>query len=361
MKKVFSTLIVILTLFGAASAQEKVQNVIFMIGDGMGLAQVSALMIENGYRPTAFDRAQSVALAKTYSANNRVTDSAASGTALATGVKTRNKTLGVDPEGAPVRSILKKAEERGLATGLVVTSDIVHATPGAFYAHVDNRSKYEEIALQLSDEDINVLFGGGMGYFSKRKDGQNLVKKMQAKGYTVTDRWEEVEGLSKGKVAGLFREFGHLLPIVEGRDSLYLAKATGKALEILSNDNPEGFFLMVEGSQIDFEGHDNDLPALLAEMRDFDRAVTVAFDYADQHPGTLVVVTADHETGGLSIASRSDDFTAAESGLSYRFGTEDHSGTLVPVYAYGTEAGQFRGVMENIDINRLLTRLLLGE
>lgn len=283
-----------------------VRNLIYLIGDGMGLSHVSMLMLEEGYGTTAFDRAQNIALITTYSANNRVTDSAAAGTALATGHKTGNGMLGVLPDSTAAESIMADAIRAGMPTGVVVTSTLQHATPGAFYAHVPYRRQYQRISDQLAGSDLTVAFGGGLKYAETS----------------------------------------------EGRGD-YLERAIRKALEILSREAGErdrGFILMVEGSQIDLRAHDNDAEGVLAEMRDFDRAVAAAMDFADRHPGTLVVVTADHETGGLSIPSADVDFEHEEAGIEYRFSTGGHTAAMVPVYLYGTGAERINGVLDNTEL-----------
>ncbi|MFA7043198.1 MAG: alkaline phosphatase [Bacteroidales bacterium] len=340
--------------------QAGVKNVIYMIGDGMGLAHVTAMMIEQKYEPCAFDRAEAVGLVKTFSANNRITDSAAAGTALATGNKTNNGMLGLTPGGDTIQSVLSRAGVFGKKTGIVVTCEIENATPAAFYAHVDNRSKSAEIALQLSHDSIDVLFGGGMKYFNGRDDGIDLVKNLKAKNYQVFDKWTDAIQVKNGKVAA-FVAPGHLPYHDDGRGD-FLPEATSKALEILTNDSQasgnKGFFMMVEGSQIDWASHGNQFSKLLHEMNDFEKSVKIAFDYADAHPGTLVVVTADHETGGLIMPSGNVDFTKSESGIDYKFGSVSHTGIMVPLFAYGKGAANFTGIFDNTDVPKIINKLL---
>ena len=342
--------------------QPKINNIIYMIGDGMGLTHVSMLELEEKYAPTAFDRAQNIALTRTYSANNRVTDSAASGTALATGYKTNNGWLGLAPDGTVVESIIAKAEKQNFATGLVATYAIQHATPASFYAHVKSRGDYENITKQFMESNIDVAFGGGIKHFEDvfKKMGKNHIEEFEAKGYKVCKDWDAVAAQSQGQVIGLLSDDN--MPAVEKRQPNFLADATAKALEILTNnvknEKREGFVLMVEGSQIDGRSHSRDVSGILAEMRDFNKAVNIAMDYADQHPGTLVVICADHETGGLSIPSSKTDFTLPESGIGYNFGTSSHTAALIPVYLYGTGAELINGIMENIDLSWKLQRLI---
>lgn len=349
-------------LAGCAGCPEKEKeqaprNLIYMIGDGMGLSHAAMLIIENHYEPTAFDRAQNIALTTTHSLNNRVTDSAASGTALATGTKTNNSMIGLTPDSVVLESIIARAEAEGRPTGIVVTSDLAHATPAAFYAHVADRGDYAAIARQFVDSGIDVAFGGGVRTFSKApEEGESSpLDLLREKGYGVVTTVEELEAAPQAPVIGLMAEH-HMAGALEGRGD-YLPRATSKALDLLtaqSEKNGKGFILMVEGSRIDFDAQENNAEGLLLEMRDFEQAVNRAMDYADTHPGTLVVVVADHESGGLTMPSGNPDFTLSESGIDYRFSTTGHTGIPVPVYLYGTGAERINGLMDNTDLaNRL--------
>ncbi len=350
----------ILLLFGAlwpafaAHAQQpkpKVTNVIYMIGDGMGLAHVSAALIDRGYAPLAMERAPFIGLAKTFSASHKVTDSAAAGTALATGHKTANGMIGVDPQDHPLETLLEQARDRGLATGLVVTCYIAQATPAAFMAHRRSRSDLQGIAADLVASGTDVFIGGGMLHFTQREDGRDLVAELEQKGYAIARDMDQVMAFRGRKLAGILAP-GDLPSMADGRGD-YLPRATGKALELLSAASPQGFFIMVEGSQIDHQSHANDAGGTIAEVLDFDEAVGVAFDFADTHPGTLVIVTADHETGGLTVPGAKND-----KGAEYKFSTGGHTGILVPVFAYGTGAQHFTGVFDNTDLPRIIRQLL---
>lgn len=339
-----------------APEPEKVRNVILMIGDGMGLGQVAAWMIENRYAPTAFDRATYTAICKTYSANNRVTDSGAAATAMATGVKTENSRIGVTADGTPVENLTEMARAKGLATGIVVTSHLADATPAAFTAHCDDRHDSRAIAAAYATLGVDVAVGGGRSFFREQIDGRDRLSALQAQGYVYAATPEAFYATDRLPVIGLFAD--KYMEMAAGRGTDYLARATEHTLSLL-NRNKKGFFVMIEGSQIDGACHRNQVEKMLDEMRDFDRAVGRAFDFADTHPGTLVLVVADHETGGLTVVSNESDFTAAESGIRYRFSTTGHSGTPVVLYAYGAGAYNFSGVMENTDIFRLVKRLLI--
>ncbi|WP_418982662.1 alkaline phosphatase [Alistipes sp.] len=341
---------------GAQDRADSVRNVIFMIGDGMGLAHISMLQIENDYAPTAFERAEGVALVVTRSANNRVTDSAAAGTALATGHKTGNGRLGQDMEGRRLESLVARAHAAGRPTGIVVTSYLQHATPAAFYAHVGDRGDQRTITGQLLESGVDVLLGGGRKWLAAEcAEGGSYYDAFRRRGYQVIDTLPAADTIRSGRLLGALAE-GHMPGLPERGD--YLCRATRKALDILSADAAGGgFVLMVEGSLIDMAAHSNDAKELVGELRDFECAVAAAMDFADRTPGTLVVVVADHETGGLSIPANKTDFTQAENGLNYNFGTRSHTASMVPAYLYGTGARGLSGVMDNTELSRRVGRL----
>ena len=333
----------------SAGAQE-VKNIIYLIGDGMGLTSVSMMQLNNDYQPTIFDKADNIALQKTYSLDNRVTDSAASGTALATGHKTNNTMLGQLPDGTHVQSLMELATERGMSTGLVVTTYLQHATPGAFYAHVPSRHEYTKISEQLLASDIDIAIGGGMAFFRELYGNyEKAAKAISDSGFVLQENLDN-------KVSGQ-----RILALVADKEienrAGYLAKATAQAIDHL-DDNNNGFVLMVEGSLIDGMGHGNNAEGQRAEMRDFMEAIEVAVAFAKEHPDTLVVVTADHETGGLAIISGNADFNLSEQGVEYKWSTGGHSGTMVPIYLYGTGAELINGVMENADLGKRLKELI---
>lgn len=330
---------------------KKPRNVIFLIGDGMGLAQVFAgltankghLFLEN-FKYTGF--------AETQSTDNYITDSAASGTALSTGTRTYNGAIGVDVDKKPLKTILEEAEDKGLSTGLVSTSAITHATPASFIAHQPDREMYEEIAADFLKTDIDVFIGGGLNHFTERKDGKNLVKELEQKGYTVETSWDGLKNIQTGPVAGLLDTM-HLGRVSERGD--ILAKATDKAIEIL-NKNKKGFFLMTEGSQIDWGGHASSTVYVVEEMLDFDQTIGEVLKFAAKDKETLVVITADHETGGMVIIGGS----IARGVVRAEFPTTNHTAIMVPVFAYGPGAEEFTGIMKNTDIHDKIKELLLN-
>lgn len=347
------TLLGALLLVATASAQE-VKSIIYLIGDGMSLAAVSMMQLENRYEATIFDRAENVALQKTYSADNRITDSAASGTALATGYKTNNTYVGMLPDGTAVESLMERASKRGMATGVIVTTYLQHATPAAFYAHVMSRSDYLTITRQLTSSRLDVAIGGGSHYFEECY-GKNFRGMLQEQGITLATSLEEVRRAdSRQRVIALIDEYE-----VTARTDEYLAEAMHEAIRIMEQKAEDrGFVLMVEGSIIDGMGHANDAHAMQGEMRGFMRAVEYAVEYASQHDDTLVVVTADHETGGLTLVSSDADFTLAEQGVEYRWTTTGHAGAMVPIYLYGAGCEEINGIMENSELGARLMDII---
>lgn len=316
----------------------KVKNVILMIGDGMGLSQMYAGFTANK-GSLHLERCTHIGLSKTYSADNYVTDSGAGGTAIACGVKTKNGVIGLDANGNAAKSMLEYAAENGLSTGIVVSCDATHATPASFIAHQPKRSMEAEIAADYLKTDFTVFIGGGRKNFEERKDGDNLVTKLKAKNYQVTYTLDDAKKVTSGKLMGFvadkhpaaYPERGEMLP-----------EGVATAINILKQ-NEKGFFLMVEGSQIDWACHNNDQKALENEMLDFDRSIKVALDFAAKEPGTLVIITADHETGG--VATNDGNLSSGE--LNAAFTTTGHSGVMVPIYAFGTGAELFTGIQEN--------------
>jgi alkaline phosphatase len=317
------------------------RNIILVIADGLGFAQLNAA-IDKAKEKLNMETAEYAGMSKTHSSTHKITDSAAAGTAIASGNKTKNGVIGQDTLGNEFESILEIAEKNGLSTGLVSTSRITHATPAAFIAHELSRNSYEAIADDFLDVEIDVFIGGGLDNFKYREDGRDLTAELKEKGYTLATSIEDVMSAPAGKLAGLISE-GHMPPASEGRNDI-LVKSTEKAIEIL-NENEKGFFLMVEASQIDWGGHDNNIDYILGETFDLDETLGKILDFALADGETLVVVTSDHETGGLTLPSDGDDYTR----IAYHFSTGGHSAALVPVLSWGPGAGYFSGIMDNTD------------
>ena len=325
-------------------------NIILLIGDGMGLTQIySGLTMNHGQlNLTQF---KSIGFSKTYSASNYTTDSGAGGTAMATGNKTYNGAIGVDKDTIPCKSILEYAEINGLSTGLVSTSTITHATPASFIAHNKSRDDYEGIAADFLKTDIDVFIGGGRNNFSTRKDHRDLLNELRARNYQVIFSMDSIKNVHHGKLAGLTAP-NHNPSVIEGRGDM-LPVATTTALNILSN-NRKGFFLMVEGSEIDWGAHVNNGNYVALEVIDFDKAIGNALKFAKKDGNTLVIVTADHETGGMAIV----DGNYEAGTLTAQFITTNHTGIMVPVFAYGPGAELFQGIQENTEIFNKMMFLL---
>jgi len=326
----------------------EIRNIVFMIGDGMGLTTVYAAMTVSDH-PLNIERCNITGLQKTFSSDEYITDSAAAGTALATGNKTNNGVIGMDSQGNRVKSILEIAEENGLSTGLVSTSPITHATPASFIAHQPSRENYEDIALDFLKTDIDVFIGGGIEHFSKRKDKLNLLDSLKFRGYEVDTTMNMVLKSASMKLAGLIAPINTPYRL-NGRGDM-LPEASGKAIEVL-NKNKKGFFLMIEGSQIDWAGHSNYADTLIDETLDFDKAVGRVLDFAQKEGHTLVIITADHETGGVTIVDGDREAHLVK----LNFSTKDHTAVMVPVYAYGPGAEEFTGIYDNTEIfQKILT------
>jgi alkaline phosphatase len=324
------------------------KNIILMIGDGMGMSQITAGMYSNNNQ-LALERFKVIGLQKTHSATDLVTDSAAAATAMGCGIKTCNHCLGIDADSIACKTILEEANQKGLATGLVVTSSIVHATPAAFYAHQSLRYFYEKIAIDLAESGIDFFIGGGKKHFDDREeDDRDLIKEMRDKGYSISDfsrnnlDWLRSKINGKKKVA-FFTATEDPAPYRNGR--LYLPDATEIAITTLSNQSDEGFFLMVEGSQIDWAGHAKKGDRLIEETLDFDRTIDRVLDFARKDGNTLVIVTADHESGGFSVNRGS-----TMNHLVTTFTSNGHTGAMVPVFTYGPMAESFGGIYDNTDI-----------
>lgn len=312
--------------------EKKVKNVIYLIADGMSDGILTAAKyykdIQDGILGNdklAMDSIRS-GFVKTAWANGPITDSAPAGTALSSGYKTNPGVVGLNTEGKPQATILEAAEFSGLSTGIIATSEITHATPAAFSAHVENRQDYNSIMKQQLYKDIEVVLGGGSLFFEstgggKRNDGKDLTKDIKALGYDYVTTKSEMNESNSNKLWGLFKEKDLAYDfdrVAEGNDEEpSLAEMTEKAIEVLERDE-QGFFLMIEGSKIDWAAHANDPAGAIGDILAFDEAVKVALDYAKENQDTIVVVTTDHANSGFSIGNESttsgyDDLTFEES------------------------------------------------
>ncbi len=326
--------------------QDYPTNIILLIGDGMGLTQISAAMYSNNNR-LALAKFPVIGFHKSHAANELITDSAAGGTAIACGIKTNNGNIGTDENGLPTLSILEELDSINYSTGMIVTSSIVHATPAAFAAHRARREMYEEIALDYLDANVDLLIGGGRQYFQNREmDDRDLVNEFENKGYVVMDQLYTTMNKIKwplDKNLLYFTADKQPLTVSGGRN--YLSFAVRQGVQYLEQKSNKGFFLLVEGSQIDWMNHANDGRGVVMETLDFDRAIWEAIQYANKKGNTLVLVTADHESGGMSIEADS-----RMNKLKFGFTTNGHTAAMIPVFAYGPGANLFRGIYENTTI-----------
>ncbi len=309
------------------AAEAMPRNVIYFITDGFGPASVTFardyVNATEGRRQLTFDP-YVTGTVQTWATDSRVTDSAAGGTALAAGVKTYNGAIGVDTMGMAVATVLEGARARGMATGVVVTSRFTHATPASFTAHVGSRAMEDEIARQQVTLAPDVMMGGGRRHFlppdvpgGRRRDGQNLLDTLRAKGFTVATDRAGFDAAHRAPFAAFFTDdhMAYEVDRVPAREPS-LAEMTARAIEMLdarartlprrTDGRPQGFFLMVEASRIDHAGHANDAAGHLHDILAFERAWTVALDYARRSGSTLVLSTSDHETGGLTLARNVD-------------------------------------------------------
>jgi alkaline phosphatase len=348
MKKLLVVWLSLFVLSGYA-AERTPKNIILFIGDGMGLSQVTAGKIAKGR--LEMERCPVTGFATTWSADSLVTDSAAAATALSTGVKTSNGSLGVTPNGSPLKNVIEYAEEKGKSTGVAVVCSLTHATPAGFIVHVSSRKLDSEIAEQISASGVDVLFGGGLSHFTSTSHPglPELQKKMPVA--LTADEFRKI-GVPEKAAALLYP----VHPPYAAERTVSLKEMTQKAVQILSQ-NKAGFFLMVEGSQIDWAAHKNDGTNVVSEVTDFDDAVGAGLDFAAKDGQTLVIVTADHETGGFAVLGGSaEKKTVDKTGFVHG----NHTSSMVPVFAYGPGSAAFSGIYDNTDIGKTMIRYVKG-
>jgi alkaline phosphatase len=341
--RIIVTLFVLLVVLSGCATSPK--NIILCIGDGMGFEQVrAAAMYANGEEGTlCFEGFPYQTDMTTHSANAAITDSAASGTAIATGHKVNNGVLCVQipGDGAELQTLLEHFQQDGYAVGLVTTTPITNATPAAFGAHERSRYSYDNIAADyLTQTRPNVLFGAGAHGMTPQA--------AEDAGYTVVNNLVELRRLNTEDVSMVSGQFGENIPYETdwSGDLPHLSQMTETALAILDND-PDGFFLMLEGGMIDWAGHDNNLANIVSETVEFEKAVQIILDWAEQRDDTLIIVTADHETGGLKVIKNNGKGKLPEVSWS----SKNHTATKVPVYSWGKRAELFTGPMDNTDIH----------
>lgn len=325
------------------------KNVILLIADGTGLAQFYSGFTANHHALNIFNMS-TVGLSITRSSDSYITDSAAGATAMSTGKKTNNHYVGVDSLGTRLPTVAEQLKQRGYHIAIASCGDITDATPASFYAHQNNRSMSQEIAQDFMSSNIDILVGAGVKSFNERGDKQDLFAKLHAKGYTVANQWTSMDTIRSTRYVVIDDKAG--LRKSNGRGD-FLTTAFKKATAS-SVKSGRPFFMMFEGAQVDWGGHNNELPYLTTELLDFDKMVGEAIKFADTHGETLVVVTADHETGGLSLLG--GDFQTGS--VRGSFSTGGHTGIPVPVFAFGPGADQFTGVYNNTEIYFKIMNLL---
>lgn len=332
------------------ATDREVRKVILLIGDGMGLAQVKAALAAN-HGNLNMAQMRKVGLSRTEAVNSDNTDSAAGGSALATGSKTNNRSIAMDPAGNALPNLAEKLQAKGWGTAILSTSDLTDATPAVFYAHVSERDSSKAIAQQALTASFDILAGGTPGWF-KGTAAEQYKKSMAQKNISYGNT-PKLDKAAKRQI--VFLDADYTKPVKAGRTDV-LSQLLNESLTILDK-NHERFFIMAEGAQIDFGGHANDLPYLVKEALDFDKVVGEALRYADKDGHTLVIVTADHETGGLTLLD-SDEKNGFIHGS---FSSNDHTSVPVPVFIYGPKSDALTGYYQNTEIFHKIISILGGK
>ena len=327
---------------------KKIKNIILMIGDGMCMETVTVGWTLNGGHLN-LDNFPVAGYSRTYCVDRLITDSCAGGTALSSGEKTKYGYIGQDKDGKPFVTLLHRAQQKGMRTGVAVTCRINDATPADFVCHAPDRHLEAEIAAQFVNSGVDFITGGGRKFWDEREDGRNLIEEMKGKGYTFVDTQEDLMKVKQGPLVGLFAPLD-MDPVLDRGP--VLPNCTDKALELL--DNKKGFFLMIEGSQIDDWAHRNKVGHMAEELFDFDKCIGKVLEFAEKDGHTLVIVTADHGTGGVTLVGGSIE----DRSVKVHFSTKGHHGIVVPVFAYGPHAEDFVGVYENAELAQKIYRLL---
>jgi alkaline phosphatase len=324
------------------------KNVILVIGDGTGINQISALQYFKDGK-IHYEDFPVIGLSK-ISSTSLITDSAAAGTAMACGEKTFNKAIGVNTKGQDLANLIEFMSQKGGSSGLIATSSITHATPASFYAHHTDRNDHDIIASFLPNAPIDFFAGAGLKYFRDRKDQVNLLDTFAQKGFTIET--SSLKAYPEAKKLGYLLADKDMPTMIEGRGT-FLEDASSLAINHLSS-NEQGFFLMVEGSQVDWGGHDNDFDYMISELIDLDNTLGRLMAYAQKDQNTLIVVTGDHATGGLALSADQGDYNT----IKPTFSSTGHNADWIPVFAYGPGAELFSGVYENTMIFHKIKSLL---
>lgn len=325
-----------------------VKNIILMIGDGMGLAHICSGMYANQGHLT-ITNLKTCGFVKTQSANKFTTDSAASGTAYSTGKKTKNGALGMDANDQVIQNLPEKLSESGLISGIVTTDNLDGATPAAFFAHQPERGMSKEIWKDLPNSKLTFFSAGSYELFEKQ--APNIQKEIK-KEFTIIEE-PDAKVIKKSKKLGYLPAKSKTASVNENRGN-FLPSTTQMAIDYLSDRSNNGFFLMVEGARIDKSAHSNDYPAVVREVLDFDKAVEVAIRFAEKDGNTLVIISADHETGALALR----DGNIKDRKIKAMFASKGHTPIMVPLFAYGLQSKLFTGVQENSDVSNKIYQLL---
>ncbi len=370
MKKLFTTIVLLLgTLVATAQVHEaytpdftidgsrgEVRNVILLIGDGMGLSQVAAALYSNNEALT-ITNLKNIGLVLTQSASDFTTDSAAAGTAYSTGKRTYNNAIGVGIDSLPLRNISEYLAPLGWKTGILTTDNLDGATPSAFYAHQKNRKMSAAILGDLPQSVLSFFGGGSVQHIAKHRP-ELLIELVDAGFKVVTDC---KMSSSQDKRLAIIARDTELKEKHLGRGD-FLPRTAAFAFDFLNSLGGRGFFMMVEGAQIDWGGHDHDFPYVVSEVLDFDLAVEAAIRFAEKDKHTLVIITADHETGGLTLTQRLSEEGLPQGNFVFKEGeSASHTPSPVLVFAYGPYSDMFRGIQLNTDIPKKITQILTGE
>ena len=339
--------------FKSDGAKKKPLNIILMIGDGTGLAQIASGYFANNNQLTVMNL-KHMGFVTTRSATDFTTDSAASGTAYACGQKTYNYAVGVDLAKEPIENIPEIGARKGIVSGVVSTDALDGATPASFFAHQPNRGMANEIWADLPQSKLSFFAAGDKERMESRPDStQKAVKEV----FTVVDRLDDPRAAAAPRLGYLPTkvEAGY---IVDGRTD-FLPVTARYAMDFLKQHSARkrGFFLMVEGARIDKAAHANKFESMVKEMLDFDKAIAEAIKFADEDGNTLVIISADHETGALSIAD-GNPARGQDSGI---YVSTWHTAIPVPIFAYGPHAQDFMGTQGNEEVGQKIINLLMGK
>lgn len=361
----FKTLCAVLTLVVASdcmkaenlvpNTENQKTNVILFIGDGMSLAQWQTGMIMSG-EPLNIERMHSVGIVQTNSLTDLNGDGPSHGTAIASGVNTRKGAVGIDSDKKPLKSIIEYASEHGLATGIVSANTLFEASIAPFVAHVENRKQKEDIAKAYATQAPDVFIGGGMKYFSSREDQRNLLEELRGKGFYIAKSIDEIQNVRSGNLAGFTSE-DDMPDILQERGDSFV-KSVYSAIRLL-NQRENGFFLLVGDMFVDRASHAGNVEQVGLETINLDKAIGMALDFAEKEENTLVIVVGGPEASGMTLVEGNlqDRHVVAK----WTMPGMIHTGTMVPVFAYGVGSDKFQGIMKNTDLFFRIKNLLFNQ